>query len=85
MDKSTKGEYGKRGGDFRGARLPVMHDQAVLMSTPCQRAYAYFARLVTMKTCQCPWVWREKIRQIKGLARKSLKCISYWNRWGFGS
>ena len=85
MDKRTKGEDGACGGNFWGARLLTMHDQAVLMSTPCQRAYADFARLVTVKTCQCPWVWREKIRQIKGLARKSLKCLSYWNRYGFGS
>jgi hypothetical protein len=27
----------------------------------------------------------QKIRKNKGLARKSLKCLSYWNRWGFGS
>ncbi len=72
-------------GLFMVKMIIVFVAAAPCMSTPCQRAYADLARLVTVKIRQCPWVWRWKIRKIKGLVHKWLICLSYWNHWGFGS
>jgi len=79
---------------LRGRRFPPRRSparwstriaSAPSMSTPCQRAYAILARSMPVKIGQCQSSSGWKIRKIKGLACKSLKCISYWNRLGFGS
>lgn len=56
-----------------------------IVSTPCQPAYACLARSVSVKTGQCRALSEWKMREIKGLGCKLLKCLSYLNRWGFGS
>ena len=63
------------GGDHRGRSV----------STPCQPAYAILKRSMPVKAGECRALSEWKSREIKGLSRKSLVLLSYWNRWGFGS
>jgi hypothetical protein len=57
----------------------------VIVSTPCQPAYAIFARSAPVKEGECRSISEWKMLEIKGLVDKSLKSITNWNRWGFGS
>ena len=63
--------------DLAGQKLPT--------STPHQPATARFVPVLQVYPGECWWMHGSKLSLIKGLARKLLKCISYWNRSGFGS
>ena len=54
-------------------------------STPHQPATARFKLFLQVNPGEYWWVQGSKSRLIKGLARKALKFLSYWNRLGFGS
>ena len=54
-------------------------DASVSVSTPCQPAYADLARPMTVSAGESRVLSEWKMREIKGLSRKSLVLLSYWN------
>ena len=54
-------------------------------STPHQPATAGFARLLQADADERRWMRGRYLRMIKGLSRKGLVSISYWNCFAFGS
>ena len=65
--------------------IVLMKAFAQLTSTPHQPANACFAPSLLPKVGESGPLQTSKSRKIKGLSRKSLKLLTYWNRCDLGS